>query len=31
MDPTLAAGNDSSSAALKYVGDGSNYTTQYIR
>ena len=31
MDPTLAAGNDSSSAALKYVGDGSNYTTQNIR
>ena len=31
MDPTLAAGNGNSSAALKYMGDGSNYTTQYIR
>lgn len=31
MDPTLAAGNDNSTAALKYMGDGSNYTTQYIR
>lgn len=31
MDPTLAAGNGNSKAALKYIGDGSNYTTQYIR
>ena len=31
MDPTLAASNDNSRAALKYMGDGSNYTTQYIR
>lgn len=31
MDPTLAAGNGNSSAALKYMGDGTNYTTQYIR
>ena len=31
MDPTLSSGNDNSDAVLKYIGDGSNYTTQYIR
>ncbi len=31
MDPTLASENDNSDAVLKYIGDGSNYTTQYIR
>lgn len=31
MDPTLASGNGNSEAALKYIGDGSNYTTQYVR
>ncbi len=30
MDPTLAAGNDSSSVK-DYVGDGSNYTVKYSR
>ena len=31
MDPTFAAGNDNSEQILRYIGDGSNYTTQYIR
>lgn len=31
MDPTFASSNDNSEQILKYIGDGSNYTTQYIR
>ena len=31
MDPTLASENGNSSAVLNYIGDGTNYTTQYIR
>lgn len=31
MDPTFASGNDNSKKILKYIGDGENYTTQYIR
>lgn len=31
MDPTFASGNDNNQKILKYIGDGSNYTTQYIR
>lgn len=31
MDPTFASGNDNNEKILKYIGDGSNYTTQYIR
>lgn len=31
MDPTLASENENNRAVLKYIGDGTNYTTQYIR
>ncbi len=31
MDPTFAASNENSEKILEYIGDGSNYTTQYIR
>ena len=31
MDPTFASGNDNSEKVLKYIGDGKNYNTQYIR
>lgn len=31
MDPTFASSNDNNKKILKYIGDGSNYTTQYIR
>lgn len=31
MDPTFAAGNNSSDAILKYIGDGTNYNLQYSR
>lgn len=31
MDPTFASSNDNSETVLKYIGDGENYTTQYIR
>lgn len=31
MDPTFASGNGNSDKILKYIGDGSNYTTLYIR
>ena len=31
MDPTFAAGRESSEAVLQYIGDGSNYTVQYTR
>lgn len=31
MDPTFASSGDSSSAILEYIGDGTNYTTQYLR
>lgn len=30
MDPTFASSNESSSAVLEYIGDGSNYTLQYL-
>lgn len=31
MDPTFASGNGNNDKILKYIGDGSNYTTLYIR
>lgn len=31
MDPTFASGNGNSKKILKYIGDGANYTPQYIR
>ena len=31
MDPTFAAGNGNSEQILRYIGDDSNYTPQYIR
>lgn len=31
MDPTFAAGNENSKKILKYIGNGSNYTTMYTR
>lgn len=31
MDPTFASSNENNEKILKYIGDGSNYTTQYIR
>lgn len=31
IDPTIAATNDNSEAISNYVGDGSNYTLQYVR
>ncbi len=30
MDPTFASSNDNSSQILEYIGDGSNYTLQYL-
>lgn len=30
MDPTFASSNDNSENILKYIGDGSNYTMQYL-
>ena len=30
MDPTFASNNHSSDAVLEYIGDGSNYTLQYL-
>lgn len=30
MDPTFASSGNSSSSILKYIGDGSNYTLQYL-
>ena len=30
MDPTFASSGDSSSAILEYIGDGTNYTLQYL-
>lgn len=30
MDPTFASSSNSSAAILKYIGDGSNYTTKYL-
>lgn len=31
MDPTFASSNGNNDKILKYIGDGSNYTTLYIR
>lgn len=31
MDPTFASGNGNNDKILKYIGDGSNYNTLYIR
>lgn len=31
MDPTFASGNGNNNKILKYIGDGSNYNTLYIR
>lgn len=31
MDPTFASTNNSSKAVLQYIGDGNNYTVQYMR
>lgn len=31
MDPTFASGNGNNDEILKYIGDGSNYNTLYIR
>lgn len=31
MDPTFASGNGNNDKILNYIGDGSNYTTLYIR
>ncbi len=30
MDPTFASSSNSSDAIMKYIGDGSNYTTKYL-
>lgn len=30
MDPTFASSGNQSAAIMKYIGDGSNYTTKYI-
>ena len=30
MDPTFASSSKSSAAIMKYIGDGSNYTTKYL-
>lgn len=30
MDPTFASSGKSSAAIMKYIGDGSNYTTKYL-
>lgn len=30
MDPTFASSSKSSEAIMKYIGDGSNYTTKYL-
>ena len=30
MDPTFASSNDNSDAVLEYIGDGSNYTVEYL-
>ncbi len=30
MDPTFASSSNSSAAIMKYIGDGSNYTTKYL-
>ena len=30
MDPTFASSSNSSESVMKYIGDGSNYTTKYV-